>query len=325
MRRRDLALVAAAVAFAAPGTTRGQSAAPAVIGFLRSTGAAGYDDIVGAFRQGLAEAGFTEGRDVVIEFRWAENVTDRLPGMAADLVARRAAVIVGNSLAARAARDTSATTPIVFVVGEDPIRLGLVTSLSRPTGNITGVAFNDTEVAAKRFGMLHEMMPRLATIAVLTDPSAPGGDTELRSVEEASRTTGRRILIVRATSGAEIDAAFEAFARAGAQAVFAGVGPVYNSRRDQVVALAARHRLPASYGLRSFAEAGGLLSYGPNQADAYRRAGTYVARILRGAKPADLPVELPTKYELVINLRAAKAIGFDVPAFLLATADEVIE
>ncbi len=328
MRRRiflSRAGGAAAAAIAGPRAANSQPAAPPVVGFLRSTGAAGQDDIVGAFRKGLSEAGFVEGRDVVIEFRWAENRQDRLPGLAADLVARGVAVIVGNALAAQAAQAATATIPIVFVAGADPIRLGLVTNLARPTGNLTGVAILDTELAAKRFGILDEMTQRLATIAVLNDPTTPGIDTELKSVEDASRMIGRRILIAKATSGAEIDAAFENFVRAGALAVYVGGGPVYNSRRDQLAALAARYRLPSIFGMRSFAEAGGLLSYGANLPDAYRRAGGYVARILRGAKPADLPVELPTRFELVINLRAARAIGLEIPPILLAAADEVIE
>ena len=325
-RRRVLALAGrAAVAIALPGAASSQSAAPPVVGFLRSTGAAGSDDIVGAFRKGLADSGFADGRNVVIEFRWAENRQDRLPGLAADLVARRVKVIVGNVLAAQAAKAATATIPIVFVAGEDPVRLGLVTSLSRPTGNLTGVGFLDSELAAKRLAILHEITPRPATIAVLSDPTAPGADTELKSVKDASRTIGRRILIAKATSGAEIDAAFETFVRLGAQAVYVGVGPVYNSHRERFAALAERHRLPTIFALRGFAEAGGLLSYGANLPDAYRRAGVYVARILRGAKPADLPVELPTRFELVINLRAAKALGLEIPPILLTAADEVIE
>ena len=325
-RRRVLALAGrAAVAIALPGAASSQSAAPPVVGFLRSTGAAGSDDIVGAFRKGLADSGFADGRNVVIEFRWAENRQDRLPGLAADLVARRVKVIVGNVLAAQAAKAATATIPIVFVGGDDPVRLGLVTSLSRPSGNITGIAFLDVDLAAKRFGMLHELVPRLATIAVLINPAFSGGNTELKAVEEAGRSIGRRILVVKATGDAEIDAAFETAVRAGARAVYVGTGPFFSSRRDRFAALAARHELPAIYAQRRFAEAGGLISYGPNLTDAFRRAGGYVARILRGAKPADLPVEQPTRYELVINLRTAKALGLEIPPILLTAADEVIE
>ncbi len=328
MRRRIFLSRAGGAAAAAIGGSRaasGQPAALPVVGFLRSTGAAGSNNLVEAFRRGLAESGFVDGANVAIEFRWGENQQDRLPRLAADLVARRVAVIVGNSLASLAAKTATTTIPIVFVAGEDPIRLGLVTSLTRPAGNVTGVAFLDTEIAAKRLGMLHEMVPRLATIAILTDSGAPGGDSELKSVEEASRAIGRRILIVKASSDAEIDAAFEIMVGAGVLAVFVGVGPFFNERRAKLAALTARHRLPAIYGLRSFADEGGLMSYGPNQPDAYHRAGIYVARILKGAKPIDLPVELPTRYELVLNLRAAKAIGFEISPFLLNTADEVIE
>ncbi len=316
---------AAAAAIAGPRAASGQPAAPPVVGFLRSTGAAGQDDSVEAFRKGLAETGLIEGRDFAIEFRWAEDREDRLAAMAAELVARRVAVIVGNTPGALAAKAATATIPIVFVGGDDPVRLGLVTSLSRPGGNVTGVAFLDVDLAAKRLGLLHELVPRLASIAVLVDPTFSGSVTELKSVEEASRANGRRILVVKATSDAEIDAAFETAVRAGARAVYVGTGPFFSSRRDRFAALAARHGLPAIYAQRRFTEAGGLISYGPNLLDAYRRAAGYVARILRGAKPADLPVELPTRFELVINLRSAKALGLEIPTLLLAAADEVIE
>ena len=317
---------AAVAAIALPFAARAQqSATPPVVGFLRSIGTADSDDQVAAFRRGLGEAGFVEGRNVVIEFRSAENRAERLPGLAAELVDRQVAVIVGNAVAALAAKAATATIPIVFVSGEDPIRLGLVASLARPGGNVTGVAFLDRDLTAKRLGLLHELTPRLATIAVLADPAAPGSDTELKSVEDASRAIGRRILIVKATDDAEIDVAFETAVRANAQAMFVGSGPFYGNRRGRLAALAARHGLPAIYPLRSFAEAGGLMSYGPSLPDAYRRAGGYVGRILKGAKPADLPVELPTRFELVINLRTAKALGLEIPPLLLTTADEVIE
>ena len=324
MKRREfIALLGGAAPW--PLAARAQQTAMPVVGFLRSTGAADSADQVAAFRRGLGEAGFVEERNVVIEFRWAEGRAERLPALVAELLDRRVAVIVVNAGAAQAAKAATATVPIVFVSGEDPVRLGLVPSLARPGGNVTGVAFLAADVAAKRLGMLHELTPRLATIAALTDPTAAGNDPELKSVEEASRVMGRRILILKASNDAEIDAAFATAAGAGALAVFVGTGAFYNSRRDRIAALAARYRLAAVYPLRSFAEAGGLMSYGPISADAYRRAGAYVARILKGAKPADLPVELPTKFELVINLKTAKAIGLDIPPMLLAAADEVIE
>jgi putative ABC transport system substrate-binding protein len=303
---------------------RGQ-AQPQVIGFLRSTGVGGYSDIVDAFRTGLAEAGFVDGRDFVIEFRWAENQAAQLPALAADLVDRRVAAIVTNAGAVRAVKSATTTIPIVFVVGEDPVRMGLVTSLARPGGNLTGVAFLNTDVAAKRLGLLHELVAPPATIAVLTDPNAPGGVQELKDTVEASRAIGRQLLIAKASSDVEIDAAFATFARAGVGAVFIGIGPYFSSRRDLIAAQVAHRGLPAVAALRSFAEAGVLTSYGPNVPDAYRRAGTYVARILKGAKPADLPVELPTRYELVINLKAAKALGLTIARSLLLRADEVIQ
>lgn len=327
MRRRALLLHGLGTALGLSALSmpvRGQ-AQPQVVGFVRNTGAAGYGDIVDAFRKGLAEAGLVEGRDVVIEFRWAENPATQLPAMVADLVGRQVAVIVTNAGAAREVKSATTTIPIVFVVGEDPIRMGLVKSLARPEGNLTGVAFIDTDLTAKRLGLVNELVPRPATIAVLTDPSAPGGASELRDVEQASRVIGRQLLIAKASNDAEIDAAFAAFARAGAGAVFIGVGPYYSSRREMIVAHVARRRLPAVAALRSFADAGILACYGPNFPDAYRRAGAYVARILRGAKPVDLPVELPTKYELVINLKTAKALGITIPQPILLRADDAIQ
>jgi putative ABC transport system substrate-binding protein len=248
-----------------------------------------------------------------------------LPALAADLVGRRVAAIVTNAGAVRAVKAATTTIPIVFVVGEDPIRMGLVTSLARPGGNLTGVAFLDTDLAAKRLGLLNELVARPATIAILIDPRAPGGVPELKDVEEASRAIGRQALVAKASSDAEIDAAFATFARAGVGAVFIGVGPYFNSRRDMIVAQVTRRGLPAVAALRSFAEAGVLASYGPNFPDAYRHAGAYVARILKGAKPADLPIELPTKYELVINLKTAKALGIAIPTSVLLRADEAIQ
>jgi putative ABC transport system substrate-binding protein len=309
---------------ALPMAVRGQ-APPQAIGFLRSTGAVGYDDIVDAFRKGLADAGLVEGRDVVIEFRWADNRPERLPVMAADLVGRRVAVIVTNAGAARAVKVATTAIPIVFVSGEDPIRMGLVTNLARPSGNLTGVAFLDTDLAAKRLGLLHELVARSAAIAVLIDPNSPGGVRELKGTEEAGRAMGRQLIIAKASSDAEIDAAFLTFGRASAGAVFIGAGPYFGSRREIIATRVARSGLPAVAALRSFAEAGVLASYGPSFPDAYRRAGDYVARILKGAKPADLPVELPTKYELVINLKTAKALGLAIPQTILLRADNVIQ
>lgn len=327
MRRRILLLRGFCIAVgltALPMAVRGQAPIQ-VIGFLRSTSAAGYDDIVDAFRKGLADAGLVEGRDVVIEFRWADNQREKLPVMAADLVGRRVAVIVTNAGAARAAKAATTAIPIVFVVGEDPIRMGLVTNLARPSGNLTGVAFLDTDLAAKRLGLLHELVARSAAIGVLIDPNSPGGVPELKHIEDASRAIGRRLVIAKASNDAEMEAAFLTFGRTSAGAVFIGVGPYFSSRREMIAARVARSGLPAVAALRSFADAGVLASYGPSLPDAYRRAGVYVARIMKGAKPADLPIELPTKYELVINLKTAKALGLAIPQSILLRADEVIQ
>jgi ABC-type uncharacterized transport system substrate-binding protein len=296
-----------------------------VVGFLRTTAAAGSTHLVGAFRQGLNEAGFVEGQNVAIAYRWADDQRDRLPGLAADLIRRQAAVIVANGIAAQAAKAATTKIPIVFATGTDPVRVGLVASLSRPGGNVTGVVFTVTDLGAKQLGLLHELVPKAAVIAVMGDPNQPESELESREVEAAGRSIGRQILIVKAASQREFKAAFATIVQAGAGALFVRGGPLYLTERRQLVALAARHALPASYVSREYPEAGGLMSYGPSLTDAYRRAGTYVGRILKGEKPGDLPVELASKFELVINLATAKAIDLDIPSTLLARADEVIE
>jgi putative ABC transport system substrate-binding protein len=235
------------------------------------------------------------------------------------------AVIVGNTPSARAAETTTATTPIVFVIGADPVRLGLVASLNRPGGNVTGVVFTVSDLTAKRLGLLHELVPKTTVIAVLGDPNYDAIEFLTKDAEEAGRAIGRQILFVQAASEREFNAAFATIVQAGAGALLVGGGPFFNSQRRQIVALAARHALPASYVLREYAEVGGLMSYGASQTDAYRRAGIYVSRILKGAKPADLPVELAIKIDLVINLATAKGMGLEIPPTLLARADEVIE
>jgi putative ABC transport system substrate-binding protein len=280
---------------------------------------------VATFRKGLADAGLVEGRDVVIEFRWGDNRSERLPALAADLVAKRASVIVANAGAVKAVRDATTTIPIVFVAGEDPIRMGLVTNLARPGGNLTGVAFLDTDLASKRLGLLHELTGPPVPIGILTDPNSPGGGPELKAAEDANRSLGRRLIVAKASTDSEIEAAFASFARSRAGALFIGVGPYFNSRRLVIAAQVAQHRFPAVAALRSFAEAGVLASYGPNFPDAYRSAATYVTRILNGAKPSDLPIELPRKYELVLNLKSAKALGLAIPQPILLRADDVIQ
>jgi ABC-type uncharacterized transport system substrate-binding protein len=324
MKRREfITLIGGATAW--PVAARAQQAIVPMVGFIRSTTAAGATHLVQAFRRGLQDNGFVEGHNVVVEYRWANNRNDELEALAADLVRRQAAVIIGSFIAAKAAMAVTKTTPIVFVSGSDPVRVGLVANLNRPGGNVTGVAFDTIELAGKRLSLLHELIPKAAVVAVLADPSFPEFETELRDAEHAVQAIGAKILIMKAANEGDIAAAFSAMVQARAGALLVGSGPFFVGQRRQLTALAARHALPASYFARDFVEVGGLMSYGPSQTDAYRRAAVYVARILKGEKPADLPVELPTKFDLVINLAAAKALGLEVPPMLLARADEVIE
>jgi putative ABC transport system substrate-binding protein len=323
-RRKFITLLGGAAA-AWPLGARAQQPAMPVIGFLRTTSAAVSAQLVAAFRQGLKEAGFVEGQDVAIDFRWGDDQLDRLPGLAADLVRRQPAVIIGSVLAMRAAMAATTVIPIVFVAGSDPIRTGLVANLNRPGGNVTGVVFTSVDLTAKRLGLLHELLPKSAVIAALFDPAAPEAELQMRYAEEAGRSIGRQVLIVKAADERDFAGAFGTIVQVGAGGLLLGSGPYFLSRRRQLATMAARHTLPAIGATRSFAEAGFLLSYGPSQTDAYRRAGDYVGRILKGAKPADMPVELATKLDLVINLATAKALSLDIPPTLLALADEVIE
>ena len=324
MKRREF-IAGLGGAAALPLAARAQQAMP-VVGFLRSTSAANSAHLVRAFRQGLNEAGFVEGQNIAIEYRWADDRHDRLPGLAADLIRRPAAVIVGNTVTAQAAKAATATTPIVVVSGSDPVRMGLVASLNRPGGNVTGVIFITGDLTAKRLGLLHELAPKTAVIAVLGDPNYPDIELLVKEAQDAeARVIGRQILIVKAASNREFDAAFATIVQAGTGALLVGGGPFFNSQRRQLVALAARHALPASYVNREYVEAGGLMSYGASQTDAYRRAGSYVGRILNGAKPADMPVERASKFELVVNLATAKALGLAVPSSMQLLADEIIE
>ena len=325
MRRRTfITLLGGAAAW--PLAARAQRLSVPVIGFLDATTAADTIYRVSAFRDGLKEAGFIDGHNVAIEFRWAENKFDRLPALAADLAQRQVAVIVGPNTAMRVVRTATSTIPIVFVSGGDPIETGLVTNLSRPDGNITGVSFASTSLGPKRLGLLHELVPPPATIAWLRDPRDPTFEGHEKEMPPAARELGRQLLALNAQSVGEIDAAFATIIQSRAGALLVGSSIFLNNRRRQLAALAARHGVPAISGIREFVMAGGLMSYGASDSDAYRRAGArYVASILRGTKPGDLPVEMPTKYQLVISVVAAKALGLDVPAKLLALADEVIE
>jgi putative ABC transport system substrate-binding protein len=324
-RRKFLATLGGAAA-AWPLAARAQRPSIPVIGFLDATTAADTAYRVSAFREGLKEAGFIDGHNVAIEFRWAENKLDRLPALAADLAQRQVAVIVGPNVSMRAALAATSTMPIVFISGGDPIASGLVTNLSRPGGNITGVSFASAPLQPKRLGLLHELVPPPATIAWLRDARAPSFEMEEKEVPPAARELGRHLLVLNAQSVREIDAAFATIVQSRAGALLVGGSTFFNNRRRQLAALAARHGVPAIGGIREFVLAGGLMSYGASDTNAYRRAGShYVAPILRGTKPGDLPVEQPTKYELVISVVAAKALGLEIPDKLLALADEVIE
>jgi len=322
-RREFITLLSSAAAW--PLAARAQQPAMPVIGFLRSTSLTDATHLMTAFGQGLREGGFIAGQNVEIEYRSAEDRADRLPVLVADLVRRQVALIVGNTPSALVAKGVTAKVPIVFVTGSDPVVDGLVASLSRPGGNTTGVSFLSGALGTKRLELLRQLVPNATTIAVLVDPYTPEAERERRDVQTAAHAIGQQLIVVEVGSDRDIETAFATFAQRGAGALLAGTGAFLNSRREGVVALAARHALPACYALREFATAGGLMSYGTSITDAYRLAGIYVGRILKGEKPAELPVQQSTKFELVINLRTAKSFGLDVPDRLLALADEVIE
>jgi putative ABC transport system substrate-binding protein len=297
-----------------------------IVGYVRSTPSGPFAHFFAAFRKGLEETGFIEGKNIVIEQRHADNQIDRLPAMVADLIHRQAAVIVCNGPAAKATKAASANVPIVFVTGSNPVEEGLVTSLSRPGGNATGVTFfAGEELIAKRVEMLHELAPSARSIAVLVDPNNFGLESTSSHAMVAGRAIKRHIVILKASTESEIEAAFNEMAKSGAGGLVVGGSPMFASRRQQLVALAARHSIPAIYNIRDFASAGGLISYAGNVADAYRLAGVYAGRILKGAKPAELPVQQPTTIELVVNLKTAKTLGITVPQTILIRADEVIQ
>jgi putative ABC transport system substrate-binding protein len=305
---------------------RAQQKAMPVIGFLNIGSLGPNAPYLAAFQQGLNETGYFEGQNLAIEYRWAEGSYDRLPGLAADLVGRKVDVIVtGGTPGMQAAKAATVTIPIVFLGGGDPVAAGLVTSLARPGGNLTGVSFMSTELMPKRLELLSELVPEAAVIALLVNPNNPAAERIMRDVQEAARTKGVQLHILKAGTAAEINTAFATLVQRQAGALAVSADPFFNSQREELVALASRHAVPAIYEWREFAEAGGLISYGPSLTAANRQIGTYVGRILKGAKPADLPVQQPTTFELVVNLKTAKALGLIVPPSILARADEVIE
>jgi putative ABC transport system substrate-binding protein len=330
MKRRDFTLLGGAIV-AWPLAARAQQAAMPAIGFLDGRSVDSLTDRLRAFRQGLKDVGYVEGENVTIIYRWAENQVDRLPDLAAELVRRPVAVIVasGGPNVVFAAKAATTTIPILFLTAEDPVRLGLVASLARPGGNLTGINFRNREVASKQLELLRELVPAATRVAVLVDPTNVSvTESILREVGLFARGTGLKVQVLRASTSAEIDAAFAVFTSSASErpdALFVSQDPFLNTRRLQLSLLAMRHGVPAIYSGREFAEVGGVMSYGSNITDAYRQIGAYAGRILKGAKFADLPVVQSSKFELVINVQAARILGLTIPPTLLATADEVIE
>jgi putative tryptophan/tyrosine transport system substrate-binding protein len=327
MRRRAFIKLLGAATAAWPLAARAQQPAMPVIGFLDVRSPEALGERLRGFRQGLQQTGYVEGENVAIEYRWAENQTDRLPALAADLVRRRVAVIATAAPPpAFAAKAATTTIPIVFNVGSDPVKLGLVASLARPGGNLTGISILSVELSTKRLELLREVVPRAIRVAVLVNPANPSiTETTLAELEPASRAMGLQIQVLKASTSREINEAFATFLHERPDALFVALDAFFNSRRVQLVNLASRYTMPATFVFREFVEVGGLMSYGPDIVDAYRQMGIYVGRILRGAKPVDLPVVQASKYELVINAEAARMLGLTVPPTLLSTADEVIE
>jgi putative tryptophan/tyrosine transport system substrate-binding protein len=327
MNRRALISLLGGAAVAWPLAARAQQSSLPMIGFLYPTSPDIFADELRAFHHALKGTGFVEGDNIAVVYRSAENEPDRLPALAAELVRRRVAVIAAITPAsASAAKAATTTIPIVFIVNEDPVRLDLVGSLARPGGNLTGINFFTGEVAAKRLELLRELVPGAARVAVLVDPAnAVGTESTLSHLEPAARAMGLQIRVLKASTSREIDAAFATIVRERLDALFVSPNPFFNSRRVQLTHLASRHAVPATYALRTYAEAGGLMSYGTSLRDAYRQIAVYAGRILKGAKPADLPVVQSSKFELVINAQTARMLGLEVPPTFLARADEVIE
>jgi putative tryptophan/tyrosine transport system substrate-binding protein len=322
-RRTVITLLGGAAAW--PLVARAQQAAMPVIGFLSSELPSQSVHLLDSFRSGLSEAGFVEHRNVGIEYRWAEGRYDRLPALAADLVKRQVAVIAATSGSVLAAKAATASLPIIFVTGSDPVERGIIDSLARPGGNLTGVMIFTVVLAAKRVELLRELLPKAKVIGMLVNPNNINSDLQLRDGAEAARALDLQVRVAKAVNEPDLDGAFSSFVQSRVDAALILPDPFFNSRRQQIVALASRHTLPAIYGLAEYVEDGGLMSYGTSRDDAYRLAGLYTGHVLKGAKPADLPVVQPTKFELVINLKTAKALGLEIPPTLLARADEVIE
>jgi len=327
MRRRQFITMAGGAVVAWPFAARAQRPVGPVVGFISVGSAAGFSHLVAALRKGLGEKGYVEGRNVQIEYRWADGRTDRLPAMAAELVAQRVAVIVatGGSLPALAAKSATTQIPIVFNSGADPVKAGLVPNLNRPGGNVTGIYFFASAMDAKRLGILREMVPGLKTVAVLVNPTYPSVELQIREVQDGARTLGLQVQILRATTEQTLDAAFAAISQSKAEALLVCADPYFNSQRARIVGLAAQHAIPAIYQQREFATADGLASYGTSITDAYREVGIYTGRILKGEKPGNLPVLQPTRFETVVNLKTAKALGLKISESFLNFADEVIE
>jgi putative tryptophan/tyrosine transport system substrate-binding protein len=324
MRRREFINLLGGVAATWPLAVQAQQRALPVVGLLRSSEIA--ESVIAAFRRGLSDSGYTDGKNVIVDIRVAEGTRDRLSELAADLVRRRVAAIVVNTTAAPFAISATKSIPIVFVIGSiDPVAVGFVPNLNHPGGNVTGVSFSNEGLVSKRLEILHELVPKAETVALLVDPEYLRAEAELRQLDMGGRALRQKVVVFKASNDREIDAAFTAIAQDKVSAILVGAGEFLTSRRVQIIQSAALHKIPAIYPLRQHTEAGGLISYGASLTDAYRRAGIYVARILKGDKPGDLPVELPTKFELVINLTTAKALGLDIPFHLQQRADELIE
>jgi putative ABC transport system substrate-binding protein len=329
MKRREFITLLSGAAVAWPLAARAQQTGMSVIGFLNGQTAQAFAPAITAFRRGLNEAGYVEGQNVAIEYRWAEGRPDRLPPLAAELVRRQVAVIAatGGNNSALVAMQATSTIPIVFTSSDNPVERGLVASIREPGGNVTGVSWFNAELGPKRLGLLYEMVPNATSVALLINPNNPESTRQPAELQQAARAIGLQLVVLTATTAGDIDTAFTAMVQKRVGALLAGSDPFFGNRREQIIALAAQHAIPTIYGQagREVAGAGALMIYGNSLADAYRRAGIYTGRILKGAKPSELPVDQATKFELIINLRTAKALGLTVPDTLLARADEVIE